>query len=224
MFHVKHLLLVVFFLPFICCAQHFGSTQLEVKELPAPPAKDQQVDEFLNRFSETNSLTPVQKDWFYWTNYSRSNPKGFWDSVVAPILNVYPNFRNSYTESLKKDLYKSPSLPFLKPNNDLYKAAQSLAKDLASKKANPSHTSPSGVTFAERMQSISVKKCAGENISFGPPNTTLMLVLLYIDEGVPDLGHRKSLLNPSFQEMGIGISSYPDNKFMVIQDFACSQQ
>ncbi len=69
-----------------------------------------------------------------------------------------------------------------------------------------------------------VKRCAGENISFGPDNAVLMLVLLYIDEGVPDLGHRKTLLNPSFVEMGIGVGAYPDNKVMVVQDFACDQK
>jgi uncharacterized protein YkwD len=46
---------------------------------------------------------------------------------------------------------------------------------------------------------------------------------LYVDEGVPDLGHRKTLLNPSFVEMGIGVGHYPENKVMVVQDFACDQ-
>jgi uncharacterized protein YkwD len=73
------------------------------------------------------------------------------------------------------------------------------------------------------MKSISIKRCAGENISFGPANTVLMLVLLYIDEGVPDLGHRKTLLNASFVEMGIGIGAYPEGKYMVVQTFSCDQ-
>jgi uncharacterized protein YkwD len=51
-----------------------------------------------------------------------------------------------------------------------------------------------------------------------------MLVLLYIDEGVPEMGHRKTLLDPSFVEMGIGVAPYPDNKVMVIQDLACDQK
>ena len=197
-----------------------GSTTLEVKDLPALPVEDVRVGEFVSRFSSLNS---TQREWFYWTNYSRTNPRQFWDSVVEPILKVYPNFRNSYTASLKKDLYSAPSLPFVKPNDNLAHTAQSLAGSLASKHALPSHTSPSGETFENRMKSISVKRCAGENISFGPPNTVLMLVLLYIDEGVPDLGHRKTLLNSSFVEMGIGVGTYPKDKYMVVQDFACTQ-
>ncbi|GEO09553.1 CAP domain-containing protein [Segetibacter aerophilus] len=209
-------------LPLFSISQHLGTTTLEVKDLPTLPRQDIVVETFLKPYS--NSLNPVEKEWFYWTNYSRSNPKRFWDSVVAPILAVYPGFRNSYTNSLRNDLYKSPGLPFVKPSSTLTKSAQGLATGLALKKAPPSHTAPSGATFEDRMKAISIKKCAGENISFGPPNPVLMLVLLFIDEGVPDLGHRKTLLSSNFVEMGIGVSSYPENKFMVVQDFACSQE
>lgn len=222
MFHVKPLLIFFLFLPILIQAQHMGSTRLEVKELPAPPAREYETDRYVNQFSA--DLNSTEREWFYWTNYSRKNPRRFWDSVVAPILKVYPTFRNSYTNSLKEDLYRASPLPFVKPNNNLARIAQSLANALASKKANPSHTSPNGETFEDRMKSISVKRCAGENISFGPPNPILMLVLLYIDEGVPDLGHRKTLLTPSFVEMGIGVGAYPENKFMVVQDFACTQE
>jgi uncharacterized protein YkwD len=94
---------------------------------------------------------------------------------------------------------------------------------LASKKANPSHTSPNGSTFQDRAEKALIQRCAGENISFGPQNAVLGLVLLYIDQGVPGAGHRLSLLSPSFTEMGIGVSPYPNNYYMVIQDFACTQ-
>lgn len=222
MFHVKPFLIFLLVFPFVSFSQHMGSTRLEIKELPVPPQKDIQIEEFVRRFS--SSLNSTQEEWFYWTNYSRSNPRRFWDSVVAPILKVYPSLRNSYANSLKVDLYRVGPLPLLQLNENLSRIAQSLAGELAKKGAKPSHTSPSGSTFEDRMSSVNVKRCAGENISFGPPNALLMLVLLYIDEGVPDLGHRNSLLNPSFVEMGIGIGSYPDNKYMVVQNFACSQK
>jgi hypothetical protein len=32
------------------------------------------------------------------------------------------------------------------------------------------------------------------------------------------------LLNPSFVEMGVGVGAYPGDKYMVVQDFACSQK
>lgn len=223
MFHVKRLILFLVFLPFVSCAQHMGTSSIEVKAFPPAPAKDESVQAYLSQFPETKTLSEREKDWFYWTNYSRVNPKRFWDSAVTPILKTFPNLKNSFTQSLQRDLYKSASLPMVKPNRSLARVAQQLASDLAAKKSNPSHTSPSGSTFEDRMQSIAVKKCAGENISFGPDNTLMMLVLLYIDEGVPDLGHRKTLLDPAFVEMGVGVGAYPDKKFMIVQDFACNQ-
>jgi hypothetical protein len=222
MFHVKPFLLSLALFPFFLHAQHLGSTSLEVKELPTAPARDLQIDEYLKPYSQ--SLSPLQREWFYWTNYSRRDPRRFWDSAVVPILKVHTGFRNSYTSSLKEDLYKTASLPFVKPNDNLFKTAQSLAAALAGKKGGPSHTAPDGQSFEDRMKSISVKNCAGENISFGSPNTLLMLVLLYIDEGVANMGHRKALLNPAFVEMGVGVGNYPENKVLVVQDFACDQK
>ena len=222
MFHVKPFLLLILLLPLMSYSQHVGTSRLEIKELPVPPARDTAVVNHLNR--SAISLNSIEKEWFYWTNYSRRNPKRFWDSVIIPILNIHPEFRNSYINSLKEDLYKSPPLPLVKPNEKLAKVAIQLANGLAAGKAGPSHTDPSGVTFEARMQSINIKRCAGENISFGPPNTLLMLVLLYIDEGVADLGHRRTLLNPLFVEMGVGTSTYPNGNAMVVTDFACTQE
>lgn len=225
MFHVKQIFLVVILLPFFCRAQHLGSTTLPVKAMPKLPLQNQDVLQYLQSKKEYISLNPVKKEWFYWTSYSRSNPKQFWDSVVFPILTNYPTLNNSYTVSLKNDLYNSAPLSYVKPNSRLLNTSQSFAKELSSKNASPSHTSPSGSSFSDRMKASGISKCAGENISFGPSDPLLMLVLLYIDEGVSDLGHRKALLNPSYVEMGIGIAKYPDNKnSIVIQDFACSQK
>ena len=224
MFHVKQLLLIVFFLPSFVFCQHMGTTTLVIKELPSLPEKEVTIERFMDQFPEAKGLNSMQREWFYWTNYSRNSPRKFWDSVVSPLLKIYPNLRNAYSNSLKSDLYGAKTLPLLKPNSDLVKVAQKHANELRNKKALPSHTSPSGASFQDRMKSVGVKVCAGENISFGSGSVPRMLTLLYIDEGVPGLGHRKSLLSSSYVEMGVGISAYPDDSYMVIQDFACDQK
>jgi hypothetical protein len=218
---VKPFLLLFLLFPVITFSQHFGRITLEVKDLPATPAKDVAIETYVNSFPESKALTADQKSWFYWTNYSRSNPQRFWDSVVLPLIKVYPQFQNSYSASLKRDLYNAKPLPLLKPNRTLAAIAQQHASALADVKSDPSHTSPDGQSFQQRMQKAGLR-CVGENISFGPSNGVLGLVLLYLDQGVPDLGHRTSLLNPSYTEMGIGISSYPNKMYMIIQDFGCS--
>lgn len=223
MFHVKLIVLLFFLFPFFGLAQHMGTTILPVKAMPALPVKHTSILRYLEGHAEYNSLSTEQKEWFYWTNYSRSNPKGFWDSIVLPILSSYPTISKTYTSSLKSDLYNTRPLPFVKPNLSLHKVSQAFAEEMASKNAPPAHNAPSGSTFPDRMKASGIKKCAGENVSFGPSNPVMMLVLLYIDEGVPSLGHRRTLLDPAFVEMGIGIGKYPANNIIVIQDFACSQ-
>lgn len=224
MFHVKLLFFLILFIPFFSSAQHFGTTTLEVKSFPVFPTNSIAVESYLSQFLEFKTSSREQKEWFYWTNYSRSNPRKFWDSIIVPIMEIYPSLKSSNANSLRKELYNSPPLPFFKPNSALINTAQQYSEDLSKNHSTPSHTSPTGVTFEDRMKAAEIKICAGENISFGPPNALLMLILLYIDEGVPELGHRKALLNPSYQEMGIGISAYPNNHSIVIQDFACKQK
>lgn len=220
---MKHWCLFFLMLPMITMGQRMGNIIIDRRALPPLPAIDHTVESSLKALPGYHKLNKEQGEWFYWTNYSRKNPRRFWDSVVTPILAVYPQFKNEFSASLKKDLYTSASLPQLVPSNQLEDVAQEHAEALASKSALPSHTSPNGHTFQARMEKANIKKCAGENISFGPANTVFALVLLYLDQGVPDLGHRKSLLNPNFTEMGIGISSYPENRRMVVQDFSCNQ-
>ena len=196
---------------------------IEVKPFPEMPATVAEIELSLARSPMYQQLSPSQKEWFYWTNYSRLKPRAFWDSVVVPVLKTYTNLNTDYSSSLKKDLYSTEPLSLLLPHEGLMKLADGHANDLARKKANPSHTSTNGETFQYRMTKAGIKSCAAENMSFGPANTVLALVLLYIDEKLPDLGHRKNLLNPSFRIMGVGVSKYPGDMVMVVQDFACDQ-
>lgn len=203
--------------------QHFSTSTIQVKPLPNLPLRDSKIEAYTLSSSAGGVLTEEVKEWFYWTNFSRSKPKIYWDSVVLPILNSFPNLKGAYANSLKRDLYSAPPLEMLKPSDILMSIATTHADDLRFKSARPSHTSPSGITFQNRMTAAGIKNCGGENISFGPSNTVLALLFLYIDEGIPDLGHRKALLNPSYKEMGIGIAQYSDNNVLIIQDFSCSQ-
>ncbi|MGZ5134853.1 MAG: CAP domain-containing protein [Flavitalea sp.] len=224
MFHVKRFIFLgLLFFPMVLIAQNFSTSTIEVKPMPLLPGNDVKISAFIASRSQNISLSDEAMEWYYWTNFSRSKPKVFWDSVVAPVLNTFPNLKSSYTNSLKRDLYKVASLEMLMPNSKLTAVAQMHASDLGKRKSTPSHTSPSGLTFQERMIKGGIGQCAGENISFGPSNTVLGLIFLFIDEGLPDLGHRKALLSPTYREMGIGIAIYPNGNKLIIKDFSCLQ-
>jgi uncharacterized protein YkwD len=223
LFHVKHSLLLAIMFPLFSWAQHFSTSTIQLKPMPDLPAKNNSIEQYLQSFPAYNTMSAEAKEWFYWTNYSRKNPRAFYDSIVVPVLKTFPNLQSSYVNSLRRDLYAASPLGFVRPSPLLGRVAQTHADELRSRKSSPSHTSPSGVTFQSRMMNANVKNCAGENISYGPLNTVLALVFLYIDENIPDVGHRKTLMSPVYTEMGVGVSAYPDGSYMVVQDFSCDQ-
>ncbi len=221
---MKHIaILVLLLLPFTTFSQ-IKSLVLEDKPIPKPNQIDSTVLSWDEAQPGFTTMNKTSKDFFYWVNYSHTNPKRFWDSVVQPIIIAFPSLQSSYSESLKQDLYNQPKLPLFKLNAILLKTSQAHATDIGVKEGKPGHTSTNGTTFTQRVEAAGVRNCAGENVSLGNVDPVLSLVLLYIDYGLPNLGHRKSLLNPNYTETGIGSSLYGNTgSQFIVQDFSCAQ-
>lgn len=221
---MKHIaILVLLFVHFTTLSQ-MKSLVLEDKPIPKPTKIDSLVSTWNEGQVGFTTINKTSKDFYYWTNYSRINPKRFWDSVVQPIIIAFPSLQSSYSESLKQDLYNQPKLPLFKLNTILLKTSQAHALDIGAKEGKPGHTSTNGTTFTQRIEAAGVRICAGENVSLGNVDPVLSLVLLYIDYGLPNLGHRKSLLNPNYTETGIGSSLYGNTgSQFIVQDFSCTQ-
>ncbi len=98
-------------------------------------------------------------------------------------------------------------LPLVEPNALLTKATQEHAYDLVHNQKGISHSSSDGRNFQQRMKDAGITKCAGENILEGNKDALKAIIMLLIDQGVPDKGHRRALLNPSFNLMGCIIYS-----------------
>ncbi len=221
---MKHLfILILSYISVTAYSQSNGVT-LEERAIPKPRITDTLVSNWDNEQETLGKLNPQGKDFLYWTNYSRVNPRRFWDSVVVPILLVFPSLKSSYSESLQKDLYASPALPLFKLNRNLMFTAQSHATDIGLKKGKPGHISTNGRTFVDRIKAVGIRNCGGENVSLGDVDPILSLVLLYIDNGIPTLGHRKALLNADYVETGVGVSPYGDtDSTFIVEDFSCAQ-
>ena len=222
---MKHLLIVLFLAVSTSLFAQMKNVILADKPVPKPTNRDSEVEAWDSTQTIYQKLNATGKDFFYWINFSRQNPKRFWDTVVQPTLNAFPTLNSSYSESLKSDLYHQPTLPLLKLNNTLMQTASAHAADICSHHAQPGHLSTDGRTFTDRIKAAGIKVCGGENISLGDVDPLLSLVLLYIDYGIPTLGHRKALLNPDYLETGIGVGIYgSDGTLFIVQDFACNQQ
>lgn len=219
---IKSLLISLLIVPIIGAAQ-VSVVDLDKKPSPQPITRDAEVDIWNNGQSAYKGLSDKAKEVVYWTNYCRFHPKRFWDSVIAPVLVAFPTLNGSEAKSLQKDLMSAGSLPMFSMNTTLINTAQAHANDIARHQSPISHNSTNGTEFGSRLRKAGIKYCASENLSLGS-DIVLSVVLLCLDIGLSDAGHRKTLLNANLLEMGVGLAKYGKEDFFIVEDFACSQQ
>jgi hypothetical protein len=222
---VKHLFIYFLLLTTISCK---SQQTLVFKNSVSynPVMTDQEVLRWDEKQPGYNKLATSERDFYYWVNYSRLRPKAFYDSVVVPLVETLPQLKGTNFNSLRKDMESANSLPMLSLNVVLINMASYHAKDIVVNNASPSHNSTNGDSFGDRFKKFGLKNCGGENISYGSGETNplFMLVLLYLDINVSDLGHRKALLNPSYMYTGISIKKFSNGNSFLVEDFACTQQ
>jgi len=225
MFHVKQILSFLLLFTVISCK---SQKTLLFKEttLPKPAMSDKSVIAWNEQQPGFTSLSQKEKEFYYWVNYSRKNPGAFYDNAVLPMIKTYPQLKGENLNSLEKDLKAVQPLVFFSLDGSLLKMAASHALDITGSNANPSHNSTNGDDFGARFKKFGLKNCGGENISFGGGDTDplFMLILLYLDINVAELGHRKALLSPSFVHTGISIKKYNNGNTFLVEDFACDQK
>ncbi len=220
--HPIKLFIILLLLPFAAISQ--SVVMLEQREIKFNLSRDEQVDQWNSSFKSYNSLSKQEQDILYWTNYSRKSPQRFWDSVIIPVLATFPQLRGKFAISLRSDLNNSPSLPLLSLNDTLVMSARYHAFDIGQKNATISHTSTDGTTFSNRLKKAGIVNCGSENMSLGDGDVLMAIAMLYLDYGLENLGHRKTLLNPEYISIGIGAIQYGREQLFFVQDFACNQQ
>ena len=218
---LKKLLFLFLLLPFAAIGQ--SVVVLEQRKISFNLVVDEEVESWNRSFHSYELLSKQEKEILYWTNYSRKDPVRFWDSVMVPILVSYPQLRGKFALSLKADLQAAKSLPLLALNDTLILSARQHALDIGMKTATVSHTSTNGTTFSRRLQNLGVRNCGSENMSLGSGDILLSIAMLYLDQGLENLGHRKTLLNADYIYVGIGATKYGLDQLFFVQDFACSQ-
>lgn len=152
------------------------------------------------------NLGKVEKEVLYYTNLLRSNPKKFSITYLKNYLDtVSKSYHSKNVRSLQRDLKKTPALPLLKFNKTLHDFAIQHATTTG-KKGKVGHRSVKGKSYNNRIKPLFENfEYVGENIHYGSVDPLTIVIELLIDEGVPDLGHRKNLLDPSFNAAGVAL-------------------
>lgn len=146
-------------------------------------------------------FTSEEKKLIWLTNLARTDGKKFEETFLNDYLKNKKESR--YSKSLRRDLAKIKGLPLFYPEEDLYRV--SLAHAISSgKKGTTGHQG-----FEKRYSPILGKyREVAENCAYGFDTAADILIELMIDEGIPDLGHRKNLLHPTHNSIGVSIQPH----------------
>jgi uncharacterized protein YkwD/LysM repeat protein len=135
-------------------------------------------------------------------NVLRSNPRGYIPMVASYIAALQrndaqaPTIRAAY--ELIEDLRRTPALSTLSPTQCLYVAAVRHANDQRLT-GDMNHQGRDGLWPWDRVRNeCTLMNDGGENIIGGTTDIREAILLLLIDAQVPDRGHRRTLLNPSW--------------------------
>ena len=153
-------------------------------------------------------------------NVVRTNPQGFINSHVKEYLKENNLTKNRYAQSLISDLKKCAKMGALKTSKALTDVAQLHALDMGTS-GMVGHTSSDGTTFSERLRKQG--KAGGmiaENCDYGNEEPLDIVMALLIDDGIKSLGHRKNILEPHYQWIGIAIEKHKTYRVNCVMDFA----
>ena len=131
------------------------------------------------------------------------------------------NVNSKYFKSLIKRLSNQKPLSKLVFDFSLYLSAKCLAKE-------QSETGEIG-HFRKKCKDITIDKIkdklissygTAENCGYAKYNGKDSVNQLLIDEDVPSLGHRNTILNPKYTKIGVGVDFHPKYEKVIVIDYA----
>ncbi len=178
-------------------------------------AWDADVISTLNTAADLEYLNEEEKKVILFMNMARYDGPLFAETFLNSYMQENQLEKNSYTKSLHRDLKKTMRLVPLIPEQDLTAVAQGHAK----KSGEKGTTGHSG--FKKRFEPLMGNPYShvGENCSYGYEQAIAIVISLLIDEGVKELGHRKNMLAPDFNSIGIAIKPHKTYRTNCVMDF-----
>ena len=173
-----------------------------------------------NTAKDSSYLTPAEKDVILYINLARLDGPKFADTFVKDaIKNWWGTIIKSYQNSLISDLKKVKNLRMLVPDKRLYEAAKYHAKDMG-KTGIFGHDSSDGTSCGDRIGRYWGTKYGCSECCDRCFDTGLEITLhLLFDEKVPSLGHRKALIDPTYEYLGVSIQPHIRWEWTCVVDF-----
>jgi len=208
--------------------------QVSLANGPNNPAHSGWEIHALNTAAEASYLSSLEKEIVLEINKLRSDPARYANEYISPLakkydrrLLYYPGDQPLLTKEginalyeCVRDLKRQQPLPIIYPSEGLSLAARDHVND-QSETGRTGHQGSDRSTMRNRVERYgSWEKRIAENIAYGAKTAQQIVIYLLIDDGVRDRGHRKNLLNPNFNVVGVATGSHPGYGLMSVMDFA----
>ena len=183
---------------------------------------DTAISNALSAMDDYKEMNNFEKEFLYNLNYARKYPGLFVKQALLLFLEAYPLLKPQYGAGLVTEMSHLRALPMVAADIRLIKIARLHASDLAMNNMM-SHQSSNGLSTQQRYEKAGVS-CGSECINMATYTSALEVLLsLLIDYNVPNLGHRKALLNPKMTIVGVGAATNSDSKLQyTVADLGCN--
>ena len=181
---------------------------------------------------DTKYMTTREKNMIKEINLIRSNPKGYIPIVEeyiknqrASIINVVSGKKYILEEievakELIRELKRTASMPVLSPDKGVYRAAKLHGQE-GKRKGSLDHTGKNGSWPWDRITKEAGYRNGGENLVGGLSDVRESVLILLIDSGIENRGHRKALLNPKWKYVACyEVGKVGDMPYYWVQNFA----
>ena len=173
---------------------------------------------------ESEFLSSSEKEVVYYINLCRINPPLFAESILSDYLKTNDIKKAKEVKDLIKQLEETDPKEILQADESLTETARLHAKDMG-ETGRTGHNSSTGKTFKERTQSIAnTFNGINENANYGMETALGIVVDLLIDRNVPNVGHRKNILDAEMRYIGVAIEPHKRYGFNCVQDFGGSKR
>lgn len=178
-------------------------------------------------------LTPLEKQVVVEMNYARTNPKRyarFLEEIKAsyrgkslilpnrPILQMQEDV-TAVDEAIAFLKMQKPVGP-LSISEGLSRAASDHVRDQG-ETGHLGHYGRDGSTASQRIERYGEWQGAmAENIHYGENEARLIVMMLIVDDGVPDRSHRLTMFESRFKLTGVACGSHPVFRHMCVITYA----
>ncbi|MCB0478248.1 MAG: CAP domain-containing protein [Crocinitomicaceae bacterium] len=175
----------------------------------------QTIEEKANTAKNANYLTEKEQKVVFYHNIARLDGEYFIKNYLEPFMAKTTEYsKNADYSTLVRELKKIKDLPVLEPAQDL----TTMAKEHARTSGKTGHVGHRG--YNQRSD----KYCKdyshySENCDYGVDDPLEVVIDLLIDEGVSSKGHRKNILDPKVNTIGVGYAPHKTYDVNVVCEF-----